>query len=129
MFPLVLYFKKEGQNMAITTNVKKAIKQYGLKEIHTGSLSNIPNNRYLRSTNCFNVNELGNLVEAKNFVIVFNYYNKNKSQWTVYETPYTDFAEANDIYQKEHWRRLWDSSQMYYDNGKEVILLSVPKEQ
>ena len=109
-----------------TKAVQKAINTYGLKQIHTGSLSNVPNDRYLRSSRtCFDVGHLDKDLKLKHFIIVFNHAETKFSCWTVYETPYMNFEKAKEIYMKEHGRRLWDSSRLYYDNGNEIIAIII----
>ena len=66
------------------------------------------------------------LTEEK-FVMVLNHF-ESSGVWTTYETPYVDFKTAKEIYQKEHWRRLWDSSHLFYDDGIDVVHLLLNKE-
>ena len=108
-----------------TRDVAKAIKNYNLKKIFTGSLSQVPNDRYTRSKSCFDINKLGKDLMGKNFVMVFNHYEMGYACWTVFETPYMDFESIKEIYMKEKDRRLWDSRQLYYDDGNEVIHICV----
>jgi hypothetical protein len=111
----------------MSREVFKAIKAYDLKLVHTGSLSFVPNDRYLRATNCYDVDSLNKDLTEKKFVMVLNYANGDGS-WDVYETPYLDFDTAKAIYQREHWRRIWDSSHLYYDDGIEVVNVHLKKE-
>lgn len=116
-----------------TNEVRKAIQKYGLLKIHTGSLSRVPNDRYIRVNEmCFDKQELvtkyGLDLNSENFVMVLNHFEQYEACWTVWETPYVDFETINKIYQAEHWRRLWDSSQLYYDDGCKLVLISISKE-
>ena len=109
-----------------TREVAKAIKNYNLKKIFTGSLSFVPNDRYTRSNNyCFDINKFEKDLTEKNFVMVFNHFEQSYACWTVFETPYMDFESIKEIYMKEKDRRLWDSRQLYYDDGNELILMSI----
>lgn len=113
-----------------TKKLKEAINEHNLRKIYTGSLSDVPNNRYTRTTGlCFDINDLKKDLTEKKFVLVLNHFEQSAVCWTVWETPYLDFEAANKIYQKEHWRKLWDSSHMYYDDGKELINLCLSKEE
>lgn len=122
--------EEEEQEIEIkpTREVSKAIKNYNLHKIHTGSLSTVPNDRYIRSELCLDVKELNKDLTEKKFIMVLNHYEWSHACWTVWETPYMDFESIKEIYLKEHYRKLWDSSQLYYDDGKEVIHICVYRE-
>lgn len=113
------------KDINLTRELKKAVKNYNLKNIYIGSLSTVPNNRYTRDNKkfCWDINELGHDLTEKNFVIVFNHFEWSHSCWTVWETPYMDYESIKQIVDKEFHRRLWDSRQLYYDNGIELIQL------
>lgn len=111
------------KDINLTRETKKAIKNYNLKNIYIGSLSTVPNCRYIRENKelCFDVKELGNKIMTESFVIVFNHFEWSHSCWTVWETPYMDFESIKQIADKEFHRKLWDSRHLYYDDGKELI--------
>lgn len=115
------------ENVNLTKELKKAIKNYNLKNIHVGSLLYVPNDRYIRKNEklCFNINELGHDLSEKNFVIVFNHFERLHRFWTVWETPYMDYESIKEIVKNEFKRRLWGSRQLYYDNGTDLIRLCI----
>ena len=114
---------EEEPDITPARELKKAIKNYNLHKIHTGRLSDVPSDRYVRSSICFDVNELNRDLTEKKFVMVFNHYEWSYGCWTVWETPYMDFQSIKEIYDKEHHRKLWDSNQLYYDDGNKVVNL------
>ena len=117
--------KKDESEIKPTKEVSKAINNYNLKKIHTGSLSNVPNDRYIRSELCFDIDKLGKDLTENKFVMVLNHFEPDYACWTVWETPNMNFESIKEIYIKEHYRRLWDSSMLYYDDGKEVVHISL----
>ncbi|MBE5940866.1 MAG: hypothetical protein E7266_10825 [Lachnospiraceae bacterium] len=108
-----------------TKTLKKAIENYNLHKIFTGSLSQLSNIRYTRSTHFSDIKSLGKDLTKKNFVMIFNHYELGHSCWTVWETPYMDFNSIKEIYEKEKNKRIWDSRQVYYDDGNEIIALII----
>lgn len=111
------------KDINLTRETKKAIKNYNLKNIHIGSLSEVPNCRYVdkRKIFCYDMNKLYEDLEKNNFIIVFNHWEQSHSCWTVWETPYMDFKSIKKIVDNEFHRKLWDSRQCYYDDGEKLI--------
>lgn len=115
------------EDIKLTRDTKKAIKDYNLKNIFIGSLSYVPNNRYVRENKQLfflsDIDKFEHDLSEKNFVIVFNHFEWSHSCWTVWETPYMDYESIMKIVDKEFKRKLWDSRQLYYDNGTDLIEL------
>lgn len=119
--------EEEELRPIITQRLKDRIKKYGLSNIFNGNLSKVPNDRYTRATIIFvgmTDKELPFDKADENFLIVFNRY--EDGFWSVWETPRADFETIKKIKDYElgiynrGGRRMWDSFQMYYDNGDKL---------
>ena len=108
----------------MTKRMREVVSELNLQCIHTGSLSNVPGNHYVRAT-MISSDDVG-LENEKVFFLQFNRFENDLGCWTVWRTPMMlkeDALAAREKHYPMRGRRLWDSVQLYAVPAGNIYLI------